>query len=232
MKTSIIVPAYNEEKRIPVFLEELINYSKKNLDDFEILIVNDGSKDKTVDVVNEVIKKSKALKAKIIDYSPNKGKGHAVKTGVNDANGDVVVFIDADGSIKPEEIGVMVKYLKKYDVVIGNRKTASSKIDNPQPLSRRFASWCFNKYVSILLGVKVQDFLCGFKGFRKDVAKKVFSNIKTKRWTFDVEILNNSKKNNYTIFELPIEWAHKDDSKMRITDPIKIFFDVFKIRFL
>ncbi|MDD4984110.1 MAG: glycosyltransferase family 2 protein [Candidatus ainarchaeum sp.] len=232
METSIIIPAYNEEKRIEKFLNELINYSKENLRDFEIIVVNDGSRDKTADVVNAVIKSNNTDFVKLVNYRVNMGKGYAVKTGVNEAQGKHVLFIDADGAIKPNEIPVMLKHLAENDVVIGNRKTSDSKITKPQPFTRRLASSVFNSYVNALLGIKVHDLLCGFKGFKQDVAKNVFANLKTNRWAFDVEVLCKVKKNNYSVYQLPIEWEHKDDSKMKFADPLKILLEILKIRFL
>ncbi len=226
MDISIIVPAYNEEKRIPPFLTKLLSFCKKNLKRYEILCVDDGSKDNTAKVITELSKKDAHVR--LITYHPNQGKAHAVKTGVLAAKGKKVIFIDADGSIQPEEIPRMISALDNYNVVVGSRYTKEAKIK--QPFLRKMTSFFFNSYVKLLFWIFVEDTLCGFKGFKKEVGIHLFSNLLSKRWIFDVELFYNIRKNKYSLYQMPIQWEHKDDTKFKLFDPVKMIFELAILR--
>ncbi len=230
MRNSIIVPAYNEEKRSSSFIPNLLDFVKHNLPDSEVIIVNDGSKDRTAEKITEFISESDAERfAKIIGYAVNKGKGNAVAFGVKEAKGEKILFIDADGSISPEEIPVMLERLDKYDAVIGDRLSAKSKIKTN--LTRKITSFGFNSFVSILFQDKFRDNLCGFKGFRKKAAKDMFSNLLDKRWVFDVELLFKIKKRGYSLYSLPIKWKYVGGSRINmLVDPFKWFFRLIRLR--
>ena len=221
---SIVVPAYNEGKRIRPFLTELVKFAKKG--SYELIIVDDGSLDDTVSIVKEITKGMK--RSKVLSYAPNMGKGYAVKTGVLAATGEYVIFIDADGSIAPSEISEMEKMLKKYDVVVGDRSSVLSNIQ--QPSIRKFLGVFFNKYMNFLFRVDVTDFLCGFKGFRREVGRELFKDLKSNRWIFDAEIFYKTRKDKYSLYKLPIEWVHKPDTKIKPLDPLKMFFDALILR--
>ena len=230
MKNSIIIPAYNEEKRSANFIPKLLSFVKKKLPDSEVIVVNDGSKDNTVKKVNSMIKSSNVSFARVIGYSENKGKGNAVAYGVNAAKGDKILFIDADGSIPPEEIPKMLKELDKYDVVAGTRASARSKIKST-PL-RKLASLGFNSWVSLVFQYSYRDNLCGFKGFRRKIAKKLFANMKDKRWVFDVELFYKIKKKGYSLYFLPIQWKYVSDSRVHILkDSILWFLRLITLRY-
>ena len=221
---SIIVPAYNESKRIRSFLKDLVKFAKKG--NYEIIIVDDGSTDNTGSVIKKITKDFK--KIKIISYKPNMGKGYAVKTGIMKARGEYIIFIDADGSIHPKEIPKMERMLKEYDIVVGDRSSIFSKIK--QPRARKFLGVLFNNYMNTIFRVDVKDFLCGFKGFRRNAAKTLFKDIISNRWIFDVEIFYKSRKANYTLYKLPIKWVHKPDTKIKRLDPPKMFFEALILR--
>ena len=179
MKVSIVVPCYNEENRIKPFLTSLIQFSKDNLKSYEIIVVNDGSKDKTLDVLKEFSKD-----IKLISYEKNKGKGGAVREGVLSSIGEKVLFIDADGSIQPDEIPKMLEKLDSYDVVVGDRASKDSDV-NAIAL-RNITGKLFNFYVNVLFGYKTWDNLCGFKGFKKEIAKDLFTDLIAYGWIFYV----------------------------------------------
>ncbi len=223
---SIIVPAYNESKRISIFLKDLLDFLKNWNENCELIIVDDGSSDDTFNIVSNLIKNFK--NTRIISYKTNMGKGYAVKTGVLAAKGDYIIFIDADGSIPPFEISNMVKMLNKYAMVVGDR--SSSLSDVKQPYFRKVIGTIFNKYVNLLFRVGIKDFLCGFKGFRQDVAKKIFRELLTERWLFDVEIFYKARKNSVFVFKMPIKWTHKPETKIKALDPIKMFFQALLLR--
>ena len=230
LELSIVVPAYNEQLRITSFLKNLLNFSKKNLDSYEIIIVDDGSNDNTYQIVKDLIKDYE--NTKIITYSENKGKGYAVFQGILNAIGEFVLFIDADGSTPPEEIKNMIKIYRKYDydVIIGTRIDERSSIENPQPISRKVLSLIFNLYSNILFRLRINDLLCGFKGFKKEIAMRIFQDLKSFRWEFDVEILYKVRKLEYSLYQIPIKWKHEEGSKIKKTDPFFIFLNLFKLR--
>ncbi|MEK6887268.1 MAG: glycosyltransferase [Nanoarchaeota archaeon] len=230
MHNSIIVPAYNEEKRSGKFIPILLNYVKKNLSSSEVIIVNDGSKDKTSEKIKKFISEANADSfARIIGYNINKGKGNAVEFGVKHAAGEKILFIDADGAIQPNEISNMLAKLNKYDVVVGDRLSAKSKIKS-NPL-RKLTSFGFNLFVSILFQDRFRDNLCGFKGFRRNAAKDIFYNLFDKRWVFDVELFFKIKKRKYSLYSLPIQWKYVGGSRINmLTDPIKWIFRLVFLR--
>ena len=231
MKNSIIVPAFNEEKRSSKFIPDLISFIKKNIKDSEIIIVDDGSKDDTRKKVSQMIKNEHAEKfVKIIGYSKNQGKGNAVAYGVNVAKGEKIIFIDADGSIPAREIPRMLEKLNKYEFVSGNRLSKNSNVKTA--LLRKFFSFGFNSLVSLIFQYSYRDNLCGFKGFKRKTAEKLFSNLVDKKWIFDVELFYKAKKNGYSIYFLPIEWHYIGGSRINLfIDPIKWVFRLIRIRF-
>lgn len=227
---SIIVPAYNEESRSGKFIPALLRFVKNDLQHSEIIVVNDGSKDNTVKIVKQFIKQENAgYFAKVIGYQRNKGKGNAVKFGVEHAKGEKILFIDADGSIPPHEIVKMLAHLEDHDVVVGDRSSSKSKIKS-NPL-RKIFSFGFNSAVSVIYQYSYRDNLCGFKGFRRNAAKELFSNLKDKRWVFDVELFFKIKRKGYSVYFLPIEWHHVSGSRINyFKDPFKWFFRLIKLR--
>jgi glycosyltransferase involved in cell wall biosynthesis len=230
IKLSILVPAYNEETRIPKFLKELLKFAENNLESYEIIVINDGSLDKTKETVLKLI--TNYDRARLISYDDNMGKGYAVLQGILNAKGKFILFIDADGSIKPPEILKMYKIFQKFhfDIIVGSRILKSSNITESQPYSRRISSKIFNLYSNLLFRININDLLCGFKGFSREVAHKIFIDLKAYRWEFDVEILYRARKKGFKVFELPIEWKHEEGSKMTLLDPIFIFLNLFKLR--
>ena len=233
-RISIIVPAYNEEARIPYFLPRLLRYAESNLVNYEIIIVNDGSEDKTYQVVKDIINNYDT--AYLISYENNMGKGHAVLQGVLHSNGDFILFIDADGSIPPYEIKRMYEIYKKTNnqIIIGSRISALSEIEKSQPLIRRLLSKVFNLFSDLLFQLKIKDLLCGFKGFSRDSEINIFKNMKSYGWEFDVDVLIKKKRENYKIYKLPIKWEHKEGSKISTLDPLFILLNliVLRLRFI
>ncbi len=225
MQTSIVIPAYNEEKRITPFLLSLLDFSRK-MKEIEVIIVNDGSTDKTLEIIQTLTKENKLIK--IVSYKQNQGKGWAVKQGIESAQGEKIVFIDADGSIPPTEIPKMLEKLDQYDIVVGDRTSPYS--DVKQSTIRRIIGIIFNSYVRILFQEDIPDHLCGFKGFKKHIAKELFKELKTYGWIFDVELFYIIKKKNYLWFMLPISWEYKNDSKLNLLDPMKMALQLLFLR--
>ncbi len=223
---SIIVPAYNEAGRISSFLEELLNFSNLNLNNYEIIIVNDGSTDGTEDVINNLIKGRKDVS--LIGYSTNKGKGEAVKFGIFNSCGEKIIFIDADGSVAPDLMPEILKRLNEYDVVVGDRSLKESRIKTR--VHRWFLGKIFNIMVNLLFRTNTRDNLCGFKGFKRDAAEELFNDLIEKRWLFDVEIFYKIKQNKFSLYRMPIQWEYVGNSKVGFSDPVKMFLRLFVLR--
>ncbi|MEK6967629.1 MAG: dolichyl-phosphate beta-glucosyltransferase [Nanoarchaeota archaeon] len=225
MDLSIVIPVYNEESRIKPFLRDLEDTIRR-MPDYEIIFVNDGSKDSTMSILNDFSKKQREVK--IISYKKNRGKGYAVRKGVLSSNGKKIIFIDADGSTKPQEIFQMLTLLDSYDVVVGDRTQYESSVD--QPVLRQITGKLFNFYANLIFGINVKDNLCGFKGFQREVAKILFRNMISERWIFDVEIFYKIRKNNYSLRQMSIKWNHKEGTKIKPFDPFKMFLQLFFLR--
>ncbi len=226
---SIVVPAYNEEGRMEAFLGSLIAFCSK-IQDFsvEIILVNDGSKDRTYEIGKELEKNNKIFR--VVNHPVNKGKGAAVQTGINDAKGDYVIFIDSDGSIDPSQIPPMLASLQKNDIVIGTRNHKDAEVD--RPLIRTITTKLFNTYTNLLFRLHLSDLLCGFKGFKTEIARDLFLDLISTRWLFDVEILYKAKKRGYHTAVLPIKWQHKEKGNLNpFTDSIKLAFSILKLWF-
>jgi dolichyl-phosphate beta-glucosyltransferase len=230
MKLSIIIPAFNEEKRLGPHLGPVLDFLEQNYPNYELIIVDDGSQDATSKTVQTAI--NKEPRAKLIAYQPNKGKGYAVRQGVMAATGDSILIMDADLSTPLSEIPKIVKKLENADIVIGSRYHLEANVSKSAPLIRRAASMIFDQIKYLIVGLrKYKDTQCGFKIFRADIAKKLFKLARVDRFMWDVEILYLAQKFNYKITELPVTWADMPDSKVRFWAGVyQMFRDLWRIR--
>ena len=219
MKLSIVVPCYNESKDIAKNSEIIKDYLESIKQDYELILVNDGSKDNTKEVI-EAIPGVKAL-----SYEPNRGKGGAVKYGIEHATGDYVLFMDADLSTDLEAIDKFIKLAPNYDMVIGSRHAKDSVIKKKQPALRVFIGWCCRKLVNMKFHFKYKDTQCGFKAMRTDIAKKIVSKQVVNNFAFDVEYLYIAKLNNLSIYEMGVIWA---DDRGSTVSPLKSSIKFFK----
>jgi len=222
---SIIIPCYNEEKRIKNNLPRIINYLEKNQPDYELIMVVDLGKDKTLDIV----KKIKDKKTRLIINEKRMGKGHAVKQGILASKGDYVFFLDIDLSTPMEEFPKLFQYMNDYDVTIGSRALNNSKVLKKR-IDRRIFGLLGNVLIQIFLFKGIKDTQCGFKIFKKEAAKKIFSLQKNTGFGFDFEILFLAKKFNYRIREVPITWSHVGDSKVTFASHFTTLSELIKIR--
>ncbi len=219
MKLSIVVPCYNESKDIAKNSEIIKNYLESIKQDYELILVNDGSKDNTKEVI-EAIPGVKAL-----SYDVNRGKGGAVKYGIENATGDYVLFMDADLSTDLEAVERLVKILPDYDMVIGSRHAKDSVIKKKQPALRVFIGWCCRKLVNMKFHFKYKDTQCGFKAMRTDIAKKIVAKQVVNNFAFDVEYLYIASLNNLSIYEMGVIWA---DDRGSTVSPLKSSIKFFK----
>jgi len=230
IRLSVIIPAYNEEKRLPKTLEEINDYLQKQPYGSEIIVVSVGSKDKTVEVAQNF--SDKVRKVEIINMPQTEGKGFSVKQGMLKAKGEYRVFTDADNSTPLDQVEKMwPEFEKGYDVVIGSRDMKDSDIAVPQPFFRRFLGNGFNIIVQVILGLYgIWDTQCGFKGFSAKSAEEIFSRSEIKYFGFDPEILVLANKYGYKIKEVPIRWLNDTESKVKMSATIKMFMEVLTIR--
>lgn len=224
---SVIIPAYNEEKVIRENLEKINVYLRGAFSRYEVIVVDDGSKDKTLEEVEKVPNDA----IRVIKYFPNRGKGYAVKKGMLEAQYDYVLFLDADLATPIEEIANLGPYIKDFDVVIASRALPKSKIEHSQPFLRRTFGAVGKKIIQFFLVKNIKDTQCGFKLFKKEIARNLFSKQKINRWGFDFEILFLAQKAGYKIKEVPIVWYAMQDSKLGFSAYITTLFDLIRLRF-
>jgi dolichyl-phosphate beta-glucosyltransferase len=228
---SIIIAAFNEEKRIIPSLLKIKEYINKQNIPYEIIVVDDGSTDHTHTVVRDLIKDIPYLK--VIHYAPNKGKGHALRTGVLASKGEIILLSDADLSTPIEELSKLLPliYNHKCDIAIGSRALALSEIVKKQPWWRQSMGKFFNKLVKALVIEDFKDTQCGFKVFRGDIARNLFKEAQIDRFAYDVEILAIGKKKGCKIVETPVRWINSPESKVNpVKDSLQMFGDLLKIR--
>ncbi|MEK7195184.1 MAG: dolichyl-phosphate beta-glucosyltransferase [Patescibacteria group bacterium] len=236
---SVIIPAYNEAERLPGTLIDMDKRLSEAPYSYEILVVNDGSKDKTAEVVTNMAKAIKNLK--LIDNDVNKGKGGVVKQGMLAAKGQIRLFTDADNSTSIDQFNSMVPYFSAgggsayggkngYDVVIGSRAVKGSRLDPPQPIYRQIPGKTGNLIIQVLLLPGIWDTQCGFKAFTAEAAEKIFSKSMIVGWGFDVEVLSLAKKLGYRIKEVPVHWVNDLRSHVGASAYLKVLLETFKIR--
>ncbi len=226
---SIIIPAYNEAKHLPLTLIDIDKHLKKADFSYEILIVNDGSIDGTAEAVERFSHIMENLK---LINQKNTGKGGAVKRGMLEAKGQIRLFMDADNSTSIDQFNKMVPYFKEgYGVVIGSRDINGAQLVPPQPWYKRLGGNVGNLIIQVLLLPGIWDTQCGFKAFTAEATEKIFPLIKINRWGFDVEILSLAKKFNYKIKEIPVVWVNNPISKVSAFAYLQVLWEVVKIRY-
>ena len=231
---SILIPAYNEEKRICTTIEKVNNYFKSKNISYEIIVVDDGSKDNTLMVVKNFLEDSNPkINNNILHFDENRGKGFAIKKGMLSAKGEYVLFIDADCAAPIEEFDKFLNYFDgNNDILIGSRKTRNGLNVVKAPLYRKFFGHGYAKFASIFLGLEITDTTCGFKCFRHTTIEPIFSRQRLHGWSFDAEILFLARKLGFTIKEIPINWEHEEmGSKVNVMrDIFKSGWELIKIR--
>lgn len=230
MKYSIVIPAYNEAARIAPTLEKILAYAAQQGWPAEVIVVNDGSKDNTSEVVREWTRRNPAVK--LIENPGNRGKGYSVRNGMLHAQGDLLLFTDADLSSPIYEAGKLFAALENgADVAIGSRWVNTALQTERQPLHRQLIGRIFNLLLRITLSLKYKDTQCGFKAFTSRAAAALFSRQRIERWGFDPELLFLANQLGFKVAEVPVEWAHDHRSKINpLRDGAKMFAEMLKIR--
>lgn len=226
---SVIIPAYNEAKRLSLTLVDVNRHLSSAEFSSEIIVVNDGSTDATADVVNRFSHLIPNLR--LIDNKENHGKGWVVRQSMLEANGDWRLFMDADNSTSVDQIRNMMPYFKEgYEVIIGSRDVEGAKLVPPQPWYKRVFGNVGNLIIQILLLRGMWDTQCGFKCFSEKAAERIFRLARLNRWAFDVEALVLARRLGYRIKEIPVVWVNDPRSGVRLSGYPSFLWDVLRIR--
>jgi dolichyl-phosphate beta-glucosyltransferase len=229
-KYSIIIPAYNESARLETTLERVLGYVSSQRWDAEIIVVNDGSRDATGDLIRRYAEGNPCLR--LLENPGNRGKGYSVRNGMLNASGEILLFSDADLSAPIEEAPKLFRAVQEgSEVAIGSRWVRPDLQTQRQSLLRQFYGRVFNLALRMILGLNFKDTQCGFKAFTQDAARKIFSQQRIERWGFDPELLYLARKFKLTVAEIPVAWAHVDGTRISpLRDGLRMFGEVLKIR--
>jgi dolichyl-phosphate beta-glucosyltransferase len=227
---SVIIPAYNESNRLRPTLDELLRYFEQRNSDAEILVVDDGSRDDTRDIVREYARAHSQVV--LVENPGNRGKGYSVRNGMLHARGDICLFTDADLS---SPIGEAQKLFDAIaagaDIAIGSRWLRADLQTERQPLYRQLFGRIFNLVLRIFLGLNFADTQCGFKAFRREAAQRIFPLQRIERWGFDPEILFLARRLDFSVKEVPVVWAHSEGTRLNpFRDGVRMFGEVLRIR--
>lgn len=217
---SVIIPVHNEERRIRPCIDRIQQYMEDNKFDYQIIIAEDGSTDRTVEIAEQYAK----LNNKVILSSSKErlGKGGSILKAISNATKDTLIYIDVDLAADISEIERMYLYAESYDVIIGSRLIRKDLEKVDRPLSRTVFSKCYSFLCRVLFKSSIKDYQCGLKLLKKNptLMLEVIPKIKTKKFAFDTELIVQSKAHGLRIKEVPVQWKHKDDSKINISKQI------------
>jgi dolichyl-phosphate beta-glucosyltransferase len=224
---SIVIPAHNEERRLPATLDRIVSHLSGASFPWEIIVIDDGSRDRTAEIV-----RSAHPDVRLSSNPLRLGKGSAIRKGVFEARGRYIVFMDADLSVPLVHLEPMLAILRQgVPVVIGSRRAPGSKIVVHQPLIREKLGQFFNIVIRLLGLSSFHDTQCGFKGFHRETARRIFSLQKTGRFAFDVEVLHIAAHHGFEIRELPVQWFNSRETKViPLLDPFLMLVDIIRIR--
>lgn len=227
---SVIVPIYNERFRFVEGLEHYAAYLNKQDYSWELILVNDGSTDKTESLVKKSIRAKTHIK--FVSYKKNVGKGYAIVQGVKHAKGKYILFTDIDHSVSIKTVEAFFDYFKRgYKIVIGSRRAKGARFLKKQPFLREFLGRGFSALVRLLIYWDIKDTTCGFKAFERSAAKKLFSKVTIYKWAFDAELICIARKLEYKIAQVPVEWKDARGSKVTVKkDIVNSLLDLVRIK--
>lgn len=225
---SVVVPAFNEERRIGATLARIEEYCAGALEDYEIIVVDDGSRDRTGEVCLESVKDHARLR--VVRNDPNRGKGYSVRVGALAARMPFILLSDADLSTPIEEVEHLLPLASTRNIVIASRGLRNSTLEVRQPFYREMMGKVFNRIVQILLLPGISDTQCGFKLFGRDVVREVFPRMTIERFAFDVEILALALRKGFEVREVPVRWRNDDRTRVdAVRDSASMFRDVIGV---
>jgi dolichyl-phosphate beta-glucosyltransferase len=223
---SVVIPAYNEEQRLPRAVSQIATFLAGKDWEFEIVVVDDGSRDGTAAVASR-------LPVRLISYRPNRGKGGAVRAGMLAAGGRYVLFTDADQSTPIGELDKLLAKLEAgYDIAIGSRAVPGAQVEQPQAWYRMLSGKLFGLATKCLAIRGIADTQCGFKCMKREVAQKIFPQVTSDTAIFDIEMLVVATREGYRVAEVPVRWVHDPDTRIpyNVRRSIRIFGELFRIR--
>ncbi|PIT97968.1 MAG: hypothetical protein COT71_03435 [Candidatus Andersenbacteria bacterium CG10_big_fil_rev_8_21_14_0_10_54_11] len=226
---SVVIPAYNEEQRLPPTLQDVAAYLRNQPYGWEIAVVNDGSTDGTADAVRAVAVHEPRIR--LLQYGRNRGKGYAVRHGMLHTSGEFRVFMDADNSTTIDHVAQFFPYFEMdFDVVIGSRDVAGAQIEVHQVWWKERLGDLGNLWIQFWAVPGIEDTQAGFKMFRGAAADDVFSRLTLDRWGFDVEALAVARARGYRIAERPIHWVNDPNSKVPTGAYLQVLREVVQVR--
>jgi dolichyl-phosphate beta-glucosyltransferase len=227
---SLVIPAYNEGARLGATLERVLEYVAKHGNNTEVIVVNDGSRDNTAEIVRSFAARNPALR--LIDNPGNRGKGYSVRNGMLSAQGRVLIFSDADLSSPIEELPKLLEALTHgAEIAIGSRWLRAETQTQRQPLYRQLFGRIFNLMLRLTLGLQYKDTQCGFKAFTRLAAEAIFPLQRIERWGFDPEILFLARKFGFKVVEVPVAWGHSGGTRIHpLTDGSRMFVEMLRAR--
>ena len=223
LKISIIIPAYNEEKRITRCLERILKYCNEKEWNFEVLVAEDGSTDNTVKIVKDLASGDDRIK--LLSFTERLGKGGAIKNAMFQATKDYVCFMDVDLSADIAELERLLPYVNDYDIVIGSRQLRGNLPPIEGPVYRKIFSRFYSKLFRFLFRMPIRDPQCGFKLFKKNIVSRLFKEMHTTGFAFDSEVLVKAYWLGFKINEVPIIWKYDPGSKLSVTTQIRAMSD-------
>ncbi len=229
---SVVIPVYNEAACLPAHVDALGPLlTGLRGEAWEIVLVDDGSSDGTGATIAQLARQH-AGHVRSETHARNLGKGAAVRTGVLATRGDAVLFCDADMSTPPDTLAEFLAALEAgADVVVGNRKVRGATIERWQPPLRTWLGLGFTRLANLMTGLSIGDYTCGFKLLRGDAARRLFAQVQTSRWSFDVELLALAAREGLAVREIPVRWHHVDDTRVRVArDVVRSFRELLAIR--
>lgn len=227
---SIVIPAYNEGERLGATLEKVLGYVREQGWDAEVIVVNDGSRDNTAEIAREFAEKDPMLR--LVENPGNRGKGYAVRNGMLNARGEVVVFSDADLSSPIVEMPKLLRALSAgADIAIGSRWLRAELQTQRQSLHRQLFGRIFNGLNRVILGLRYKDTQCGFKAFTRRAAQTILPLQRIERWGFDPEILFLARKFGFRVEEVAVRWGHCGGTRINpVMDGARMFQEMVRIR--
>jgi dolichol-phosphate mannosyltransferase len=222
---SLVIPVFNQERKISYSIEKIKQAAELVFDNYELIVVNDGSTDNTLNILRDIEMTDRRIR--IVSYTPNRGKGYAVKQGVLHSRGDIVMFLDGDLDISPASIKDYVEALNASDFVIASKRHPKSRVTIPR--SRAFLSRAFSLLIKVAMGIPQKDTQAGFKAGKGDIMRTIFRNVSVNRYAFDVELLTIVSILQLKVMEMPV--IMKIDRKFNLKEIVNMFVDVVRISY-
>ena len=232
-KLSIVVPAFNEELRIGSSLRKILRFIQKDKLNAELIVVDDGSDDRTFEIAKDICDEFPSILSRVIRYDENRGKGYAVRKGLQNCESDIALFSDADLSTPIEEIYKLIGPIERgeSDLTFGSRALDRALIGVHQPWRREQGGRIFNLVVRYLTGLRFWDTQCGFKAFNMKVFRHLLNLMEIDRFGFDVEFLFVANLRGLKLAEVPVRWNHDENTKVDVVrDSQRMFWEVMQIR--